>query len=130
MKIALHYIHEHIDINVGGTLPSGVEYDPILEKYTIDFDHGNFKNVFLYQFQFGGFKNYDGEWLAQVGYGYVGERVILERRDHRRVHVVLTEFVYEDEQSQYFRFEKIKSDSITLAGLTIQPFRLERSSID
>ncbi len=121
MKIALHYIHEHIDLNEGGSLPSGVEFDPVIEKYMIDMTHENFKNIFMYQFQIGGFKSENGEWLAQVGYGHVGERVILERRNGHRIHVILTEFVYEDYLSQYFRFEKIKSDDISLAGLCIYP---------
>jgi hypothetical protein len=97
--IVLYYIHEHTNV-----VPEQVWWDDELEQYC-----SNDKDLFEYQFQIGGWSKKNGTWLAQVGYGSKRERVILERKNGQRLHVHLTELVHEDDESQFWTFERVRS---------------------
>jgi hypothetical protein len=113
----LYYIHEHTN-----EIPEQVWWDDELEEYCT-----NDKVLFEYQFQIGGWsKRVNNEWLAQVGYGSEGERVILERKNGQRLHVYLTELVCEDDESQFWKFERVRSKDF----YKLPPAPAEPSSVD
>ncbi len=96
----LYYIHEHTN-----EIPEQVWWDDELEEFCT-----NDKDLFEYQFQIGGWtKRFHNQWLAQVGFGSEGERVILQRKNGQRLHVYLTELVHEDDEAQFWKFERVRS---------------------
>ena len=108
MFIQLTYLHEHISEE---DIPENVWWDEELESYCIHDDADNFKELFSLQFQIGGWsKKINNTWLAQVGYGYPNERVILERRNEQQLHVILKQLLYENDESQFWSFERVRSN--------------------
>ncbi len=104
--IPLTYLHEHI---FEEDIPENIWWDEEREAYCIHDDAENFRDVFRFQFQMGGWRKKNGRWLAQVGYGYPNERVILERRNKQQLHVILQELIHEDDEAQLWTFERVRS---------------------
>ncbi len=107
MIIRLDYLHEHI---FEEDIPENIWWDEELKAYCIHDDAENFRDVFHFQFQIGGWsKIINNTWLAQVGYGNPGERVILERRNKQQLHVLLKTLVHENDEAQFWTFERVRS---------------------
>jgi hypothetical protein len=119
----LYYIHEHIP-NMN-ELPESVWWDDDIQEFC-----SNDKELFEYQFQIGGWsKRVNNEWLAQVGFGAEGERVILERKNGQRSHVYLTELVHEDDEAQFWKFERVRSKDFYKLPAPPAPAELETFSV-
>lgn len=104
MLIQLTYLHEHISEE---DIPENVWWEN--NSYCIHDDAENFRELFSLQFQIGGWSKKEGQWLAQVGYGYPNERVILERRNKQQLHVILKQLLYENDESQFWSFVRVRS---------------------
>jgi hypothetical protein len=115
-RVNLHYIHEHINgIHPGRKLPHGIYYDHLTCEFFTYSNLPEFERVYyLYQYQFGGFAKFNDEWFIQVGYGYTGERVIVERQDGLKFHVILGTKVHEDHESEYYNFTFIKKEIVSI----------------
>jgi hypothetical protein len=109
MVVGLLYIHEHITVST--SLPEGIWWEPLYESYVCRRNDPNFETTYWkYQYQIGGFRKREGEWLAQVGEGEVGECVFLQKRNGSISFVRLTSMVSEDDEAQYFRMEFLPNE--------------------
>lgn len=99
------YIFEEDDV------PKNVWWDEELKTYCIHDDADNIRDVFSYQFQIGRCVRKGRQWFAQVEYGSPNERVIIQRRNQKKlVHVILQHCVFEnDEAEQFWTFERVRS---------------------
>lgn len=107
MIVQLTHLHEH---TFEENIPENIWWDDELDSYCIHDNAENFRDVFHFQFQIGGWtKKINNRWLAQVGYGSPNERVILERRNKQQLHVILKQLVHENVEAQFWTFERVRS---------------------
>lgn len=125
MIVQLKYLHEHMDEE---SPPENVWWDEDLCSFCTNDDVDNFDELFHLQFQIGGWRKKNETWLAQVGYGHPNERVILERRDKQQLHVMLKNLMYEDDEAQYWTFERVRSKNLYALPAPAEPVSDELSS--